>query len=216
MFRKLTFVLLALVLVLTACGPTATPAPAASLTDGLGRAVTLAGPAQKIVSTGDLIVTNRADDNPNIHYEKDGSTEGWLKNVKGMIALNAETYVTGHGDLTAAAQGPAGYRGDDRLLDGPDPAEGRNMIVIFHFRRGFACHLLNIRTCGECLFTPCDNHGPDILLKVKGLQRIHDFVNQLFVQGIQCLGAIKSDEPNAAAYLCEDHFVAHGIQFPCV
>ena len=60
-------------------------------------------PAQKIVSTGDLVVTNRADDNPNIHYEKNGSTEGWLKSVKGMIGLNAETYVTGHGDLVTKA-----------------------------------------------------------------------------------------------------------------
>src|SRR5437867_413849 len=56
-------------------------------------------PAQKIVSTGDIVVTNRADDNPNIHFEKNGSTEGWLTNLKGMIALNADTYVTGHGDL---------------------------------------------------------------------------------------------------------------------
>src|SRR5262245_12815249 len=56
-------------------------------------------PDQKVVSTGDLVVTNRADDNPNIHFEKNGSTEGWLANVKGMIALNADTYVTGHGDL---------------------------------------------------------------------------------------------------------------------
>src|SRR5207302_1354446 len=60
-------------------------------------------PAQKIVSTGDLVVTNRADDNPNIHFEKNGSTEGWLTNIKGMIALNAETYVTGHGDLVTKA-----------------------------------------------------------------------------------------------------------------
>jgi cyclase len=60
-------------------------------------------PADKIVSTGDLIVTNRADDNPNIHFEKNGSTEGWLANVKGMIGLNAETYVTGHGDLLTKA-----------------------------------------------------------------------------------------------------------------
>src|SRR5262252_1091349 len=42
-------------------------------------------PDQKICSTGDIIVTNRADDNPNIHFEKNGSTEGWLTNVKGMI-----------------------------------------------------------------------------------------------------------------------------------
>jgi hypothetical protein len=46
---------------------------------------------------GDIVVTNRADDNPNIHFEKNGSTEGWLANVKGMIALKADTYVTGHG-----------------------------------------------------------------------------------------------------------------------
>src|SRR5438093_976287 len=60
-------------------------------------------PEQKIVATGDLIVTNRADDNPNIHFEKNGSTEGWLTNVKGMIALNADTYITGHGDLVTKA-----------------------------------------------------------------------------------------------------------------
>jgi cyclase len=53
-------------------------------------------PAQKIVSTGDIIVTNRADDNPNIHQEKNGSTAGWITNVKGMIGLNADTYVPGH------------------------------------------------------------------------------------------------------------------------
>ena len=60
-------------------------------------------PAQKIVSTGDLVVTNRADDNPNIHFEKNGSTAGWLANVKGMIGLDADTYVTGHGDLLTKA-----------------------------------------------------------------------------------------------------------------
>ena len=60
-------------------------------------------PAQKVVSTGDIVVTNRADDNPNIHFEKNGSTEGWLENVKGMIALNADAYVTGHGDVLTKA-----------------------------------------------------------------------------------------------------------------
>src|SRR5262252_7606065 len=60
-------------------------------------------PEQKIVSTGDIVVTNRADDNPNVHFEKNGSTAGWLTNVKGMIDLNADTYVTGHGDLLTKA-----------------------------------------------------------------------------------------------------------------
>jgi len=60
-------------------------------------------PDRKLVATGDIVVTNRADDNPNIHQEKNGSTAGWLTNVKGMIGLNAETYVTGHGDLQTKA-----------------------------------------------------------------------------------------------------------------
>jgi glyoxylase-like metal-dependent hydrolase (beta-lactamase superfamily II) len=60
-------------------------------------------PQQKIVSTGDIVVTNRADDNPNIHFEKNGSTEGWLTNVKGLIALNADSYITGHGDILTKA-----------------------------------------------------------------------------------------------------------------
>ncbi|HYR90918.1 MAG TPA: MBL fold metallo-hydrolase [Terriglobia bacterium] len=60
-------------------------------------------PAQKIVSTGDIVTMNRADDNPNIHFEKNGSTEGWLTNLKGMIALNADVYVTGHGDVATRA-----------------------------------------------------------------------------------------------------------------
>ena len=60
-------------------------------------------PAEKIVATGDIVVTNRADDNPNVHFEKNGSTEGWLMNVKGMIGLNADMYVTGHGDVVTKA-----------------------------------------------------------------------------------------------------------------
>jgi glyoxylase-like metal-dependent hydrolase (beta-lactamase superfamily II) len=60
-------------------------------------------PQAKVVSTGDIVVTNRADDNPNIHMEKSGSAEGWMTNVKGMIGLNADYYVTGHGDVLMKA-----------------------------------------------------------------------------------------------------------------
>jgi cyclase len=54
-------------------------------------------PDQKVVFGGDLLVTNRPD--TNIHVEKHGSAAGWMENAKGMIALDADTYVTGHGDL---------------------------------------------------------------------------------------------------------------------
>jgi cyclase len=60
-------------------------------------------PENKIVSTGDIVVTNRADDNPNIHMDKNGSVEGWMANVKGMVGLNADAYVTGHGDVLTKA-----------------------------------------------------------------------------------------------------------------
>ncbi len=54
-------------------------------------------PDQKVVFGGDLLVTNRPD--TNIHVDKHGSAAGWMENAKGMIALDADVYVTGHGDL---------------------------------------------------------------------------------------------------------------------
>ena len=62
MFRKLIFALVTLALLLSACAAPAAPAPTAapptaapavqtiSLTDGLGRTVKLAGPAQRIIT----------------------------------------------------------------------------------------------------------------------------------------------------------------------
>jgi cyclase len=54
-------------------------------------------PVQKIVFTGDIIATQRLD--PIIHLEKNGSTEGWIKTTKAIIALNGKMYVPGHGDI---------------------------------------------------------------------------------------------------------------------
>ena len=58
-------------------------------------------PKQKIVFTGDII-TNRPD--PLIHLEKNGSSEGWIETVKGIVALDADTYVPGHGAPETKAQ----------------------------------------------------------------------------------------------------------------
>jgi cyclase len=52
-------------------------------------------PKQKIVFTGDII-TNRPD--PLIHLEKNGSSEGWIETTKGIVALDADTFVPGHGN----------------------------------------------------------------------------------------------------------------------
>ena len=65
-------------------------------------------PDQKIVFAGDIttgaayvVQTNRP--NPLIHAEKAGSSEGWIMTVKGMLALNADQFVPGHGDLQTKA-----------------------------------------------------------------------------------------------------------------
>lgn len=58
-------------------------------------------PDQKVVFGGDLLTTNAP--NPLIHLEKHGSAAGWIENVKGALALNADTYLTGHGEVMTKA-----------------------------------------------------------------------------------------------------------------
>lgn len=56
-------------------------------------------PSQKVVFAEDLIVTDFPFAGTQIHPELHGSVAGWLETVKGMLTLNADTYVSGHGDL---------------------------------------------------------------------------------------------------------------------
>lgn len=56
-------------------------------------------PTQKIVFTGDIITTNRPD--PLIHLEKHGSSEGWITTAQGIVGLDADRFVPGHGDVQA-------------------------------------------------------------------------------------------------------------------
>jgi glyoxylase-like metal-dependent hydrolase (beta-lactamase superfamily II) len=59
-------------------------------------------PSEKIVFTGDVIAGGKAAD-PLIHLEKDGSSEGWITTVKGIAAINADTFIEGHGDTLTKA-----------------------------------------------------------------------------------------------------------------
>jgi len=54
-------------------------------------------PSEKIVFTGDIIAAQLPD--PLIHLEKHGSSEGWIATAKGIVALNAEQYIPGHGNV---------------------------------------------------------------------------------------------------------------------
>ena len=58
-------------------------------------------PDDKIVFTGDIIATQLPD--PLIHLEKNGSSEGWITTAKGIVALNADQFVPGHGNVQTKA-----------------------------------------------------------------------------------------------------------------
>jgi len=54
-------------------------------------------PSEKIVATGDIIAAQLPD--PLIHLEKHGSSEGWITTAKGIVALKADQFVPGHGNV---------------------------------------------------------------------------------------------------------------------
>lgn len=56
-------------------------------------------PEQKVVFAGDILVTDFPLAGTQIHPNLHGSAAGWIETVKGMLALDADTYVPGHGDL---------------------------------------------------------------------------------------------------------------------
>jgi cyclase len=58
-------------------------------------------PEQNIVFTGDIIATSQVY--TLIHLQKHGSSEGWIETVKGLLKLDADAYVPGHGDLQTKA-----------------------------------------------------------------------------------------------------------------
>jgi glyoxylase-like metal-dependent hydrolase (beta-lactamase superfamily II) len=54
-------------------------------------------PEERIVFAGDIFAMDQF--RALIHHEQQGSSEGWIKSAKGVIALNADQFVVGHGDV---------------------------------------------------------------------------------------------------------------------
>jgi glyoxylase-like metal-dependent hydrolase (beta-lactamase superfamily II) len=53
-------------------------------------------PAEKVAYVGDLVFIGR---DPLIHRQKGGTSFGLVKNLKGILALDANTFIPGHGDI---------------------------------------------------------------------------------------------------------------------
>lgn len=56
-------------------------------------------PDQKVVFASDLVVNDFPLGATVIDKNEHGSVAGWMENIKGMLALNADVYVSGHGPL---------------------------------------------------------------------------------------------------------------------
>ena len=54
-------------------------------------------PAQKVVFAGDILPPEFGP-YPGIHLNKQGSSHGWIKTMQALIAMNAQVYVSGHGE----------------------------------------------------------------------------------------------------------------------
>ncbi|HZZ09560.1 MAG TPA: MBL fold metallo-hydrolase [Paraburkholderia sp.] len=54
-------------------------------------------PAKKIVFAGDIL-TPGSGPYPGIHLAKHGSSLGWIKSMEALIALDADVYISGHGE----------------------------------------------------------------------------------------------------------------------
>ncbi|HTZ74199.1 MAG TPA: MBL fold metallo-hydrolase [Candidatus Aquilonibacter sp.] len=59
-------------------------------------------PDEKTVFTGDIIADNTPY--PIIHLEKNGSSEGWIESVTGLVKFDANTFVPGHGAVHTKAE----------------------------------------------------------------------------------------------------------------
>src|SRR5580700_608332 len=57
-------------------------------------------PDEKIAFTGDILTTLIL-----IHPDKNGTLDGWFKTARGLLALNADTYVPGHGSALESKAG---------------------------------------------------------------------------------------------------------------
>lgn len=60
-------------------------------------------PARNVVFAGDIL-TPGASQYPGIHLNKHGSSLGWMASMRALIALNADVYVSGHGDPQTVPQ----------------------------------------------------------------------------------------------------------------
>jgi len=58
-------------------------------------------PDDKIMFTGDVVATQSPY--PLIHLEKNGTTDGWVTTLNGIIKTDATTFVPGHGDVQMKA-----------------------------------------------------------------------------------------------------------------
>jgi hypothetical protein len=121
--------------------------------------------------------------------------------------LAGEDDVAHHGELTAAAEGEALDRGDDRGLDVRDPLPLGVEALELDVGPGLVLHLGDVGAGGEGLLAAGDDDRPDGLVGVEELQRADDLLHDGLVEGVECLGPVQCDGGDAVGDGGEDHLV---------
>jgi glyoxylase-like metal-dependent hydrolase (beta-lactamase superfamily II) len=82
-------------------------------------------PAQRLVFAGDLL-TPSIGPYPVIHLNKHGSSLGWIESAKAMLALDADTFISGHGEPQTRAELRARIRAAERRRAQIEPLVDRH------------------------------------------------------------------------------------------
>jgi len=87
-------------------------------------------PDQKIVFTGDAY--NSRLPGPYIHLNEGGSGVGWIEEMKQMVALDADLYVTGHGSLVLKSELSRSLAANEKEMEQVKPliAQGKSLDEI--------------------------------------------------------------------------------------
>ena len=121
--------------------------------------------------------------------------------------IRRQNDVARHGQLAAAAQRIAGHRRDDRLAACTDLVERREKIAAIGFDEILLVHLLDVYAGGKRLLIAGDDDAADRGVGLEDLERAVELADELRVESVERMRAVKRDEPDFAVACDEDGFV---------
>lgn len=131
-------------------------------------------PDEKILFTGDILTMQFPY--PLIHREKHGSSQGWIANMGGLLAVDADIFVPGHGDLQSKPVL------EKRLAD----AEARRAEIAKMFADGKSLHQVREAVGDAQPRTPLATYTEVVYREESARQSFdpHDLAGVWYIRGI--------------------------------